>query len=218
MDVLDYQQFNKAIDEVWSQKKPKRKNTIINLGQTPEVLKSIGLPDSPMVMNYDKLVNIKAEHPEITLSILKKIPQEINNPTAILKSSTKKNAFIVLTEINIVKKKPVVAILYANRKYGNLEINRLASIYDRNITKISKALNNGDLLYCHEKKFANFLEFHLSRPQGVQPTTMFVGLDKKSWLRGIITNKTIKNHQNKKQSKLERLKIRREKQNNERGR
>ena len=155
----------------------------------------------------------------MTAKILQQIPQQINNPIAV--SKTTKNTFIVLTELKDTKDKPVVVILHINRQQNKYKVNKVASIYGREPVKITKSFNEKYLLYYHKEKIANFLVFHLSRSQRGQLTTMFLNFDKnKSRSAGIITNKDIKSNSlhNNKKSALLKLKQNRDNNTKYRGR
>ena len=56
------------------------------LGTTGEILQGLGAVENDIYMNGDKINTILEEHPEMTLSEIKQIPQILNDPTLILKS------------------------------------------------------------------------------------------------------------------------------------
>ena len=56
------------------------------LGTTGEILQGLGAAENDIYMNGDKINTILEEHPEMTLSEIKQIPQILNDPTLILKS------------------------------------------------------------------------------------------------------------------------------------
>jgi hypothetical protein len=77
------------------------KRNYIPLGQTPKILKSIGVANLPMGINYQKLFEIQAKH-NLDAVALKKIPQQINNPAIIFKNKriqAPANSFVILTEL-----------------------------------------------------------------------------------------------------------------------
>jgi hypothetical protein len=57
-----------------------------------------------------------------------------------------------LTELVDKNNKPVITAVHTNSKQGVLEINRIASIYGRNISQIRSALKNNELVYAHKQK------------------------------------------------------------------
>ncbi|MFZ7198472.1 LPD38 domain-containing protein [Avibacterium avium] len=150
--------FAKAVDAVaqggFSQQ------PIIDVGTTPDVLKMLGLPDVNVTISGAVLRKVMQEKHNVTPETLKQLPKQINDPVAVMKSSTKENGYVVLTELteNVDGiNKPIVAALHLKQTQQGLELINIASVYGRNNSQIQRGLEN-DLLYWNKEKGAKFLD------------------------------------------------------------
>lgn len=149
--------FAKAVDDVAN---GKFSSQIIEVGTTPSVLKMLGLPDANVVISGAVLKKVMLGKHNVTAETLKQLPKQINDPVAVMKSSTQQNGYVVLTElmenVNGINK-PVVAALHLKQTSQGIELINIASVYGRNNSQIQRGLEN-DLLYWNKKKGANFLD------------------------------------------------------------
>nr|DAR38003.1 MAG TPA: nuclease [Caudoviricetes sp.] len=149
--------FVKAVDDVAN---GKFSSQIIEVGTTPSVLKMLGLPDANVVISGAVLKKVMLGKHNVTAETLKQLPKQINDPVAVMKSSTQQNGYVVLTElmenVNGINK-PVVAALHLKQTSQGIELINIASVYGRNNSQIQRGLEN-DLLYWNKKKGANFLD------------------------------------------------------------
>ena len=149
--------FAKAVDDVAN---GKFSSQIIEIGTTPSVLKMLGLPDANVVISGAVLKKVMLGKHNVTAETLKQLPKQINDPVAVMKSSTQQNGYVVLTElmenVNGINK-PVVAALHLKQTSQGIELINIASVYGRNNSQIQRGLEN-DLLYWNKKKGANFLD------------------------------------------------------------
>lgn len=149
--------FAKAVDDVAN---GKFSSQIIDVGTTPSVLKMLGLPDVNVVISGAVLKKVMLGKHNITPDTLKQLPKQINDPVAVMKSSTQQNGYVVLTElmesVNGINK-PVVSALHLKQTSQGIELINIASVYGRNNSQIQRGLEN-DLLYWNKKKGANFLD------------------------------------------------------------
>lgn len=149
--------FAKAVDYVAN---GKFSSQIIDVGTTPSVLKMLGLPDANVVISGAVLKKIMLGKHNVTPDTLKQLPKQINDPVAVMKSSTQQNGYVVLTElmenVNGINK-PVVSALHLKQTSQGIELINIASVYGRNNSQIQRGLEN-DLLYWNKKKGANFLD------------------------------------------------------------
>ncbi|MFC3874936.1 MuF-C-terminal domain-containing protein [Neisseria musculi] len=143
----------------------------IKLGKTPAVLKMLGIPDGVVRISggtiekaiigslgrknaYDK--NRHSLRPED----MKKLPKQLNNPIAVFESTTKKDAFVVLTELvehENGKDKPVIAALHISKGKRDVDLVDIASVYGRHDKQLENAFNN-NLLYMNKEKGRQFLK------------------------------------------------------------
>ena len=149
--------FAKAVDDVAN---GKFSSQIIDVGTTPSVLKMLGLPDVNVVISGAVLKKVMLGKHNVTPDTLKQLPKQINDPVAVMKSSTQQNGYVVLTElmesVNGINK-PVVSALHLKQTSQGIELINIASVYGRNNSQIQRGLEN-DLLYWNKKKGANFLD------------------------------------------------------------
>ncbi|WP_066111379.1 LPD38 domain-containing protein [Gallibacterium salpingitidis] len=144
--------FARAVDDVASGKFTAQQ--VIDVGTTPAVLKMLGLPDVNVVINGSVLKKVMLDKHNVRPEVLKQLPRQINNPVAVMKSSTQQNGYVVLTEltenVNGVDK-PIIAALHLKQSKQGLELINIASVYGRNISQLQNGLNN-DLLYWNKTK------------------------------------------------------------------
>lgn len=164
--------FAKAVDDVVSGNIAQGR---ISMGTTPDVLKMLGLPDSKIRITGAVIQKVmgeylgidKGDHSHIhnlTPETLKQLPKQMNNPVAVFKSSTRKDSYVVLTELNETdskkgKNKPVVSALHINLGKGNVEVIDVRSVYGRFDSQLTKAFRD-DLLYLNKTKGQQFLKTH----------------------------------------------------------
>lgn len=164
--------FSKAVDDVVSGNVAQGR---ISMGTTPDVLKMLGLPDSKIRITGAVIQKVmgeylgidKGDHSHIhnlTPETLKQIPKQMNNPVAVFKSSTRKDSYVILTELNETdsktgKNKPVVSALHINFGKGNVEVIDVRSVYGRFDSQLTKAFRD-DLLYLNKTKGQQFLKTH----------------------------------------------------------
>ncbi|MFZ7233608.1 hypothetical protein ACLSZ5_01760 [Avibacterium avium] len=139
----------------------------IDVGTTPDVLKMLGLPDVKVTIHGATFKKVMQDKHHITAETLKQLPQQINNPVAVMRSSTENNGYVVLTELieNVNgANKPVIAALHLKQDVNGLELINIASVYGRNHSQIQRGLDN-DLLYLNKEKGKNFADtFGLQLP------------------------------------------------------
>jgi hypothetical protein len=107
------------------------------------------------------------------------------------------NSFVILTELVDKNNKPIITAVHTNSKQGVLEINRIASIYGRNISQIRSALKNNELVYAHKQKS----QLIMSRLQ-LHSSLLVDSV-------AILTNKDNKDIKGNKQTKQQSLLVRR---------
>ena len=157
LNESDNSDFVKAVDDVAN---GKFSSQIIEVGTTPSVLKMLGLPDANVVISGAVLKKVMLGKHNVTAETLKQLPKQINDPVAVMKSSTQQNGYVVLTElmenVNGINK-PVVSALHLKQTSQGIELINIASVYGRNNSQIQRGLEN-DLLYWNKKKGVNFLD------------------------------------------------------------
>ncbi|WP_218638480.1 MuF-C-terminal domain-containing protein, partial [Histophilus somni] len=167
--------FAKAVDRIENAKlsNPKR---YINMGTTPDVLKMLGLDEVKIAMRESVINKALFEH-NVTAKDLKRLPEQINNPVAIMRSnpsSTNPNGLVVLTELSEVvngKDKPLIAALQLKRNGDTLEVINISSVYGRDWnTQIGNDLSR--TIYWNKTKGYQF-----ARSGGLQLPNMLTSVD-----------------------------------------
>ena len=159
---LSYQQdvFSKQIDEVLNNKYPQRDMLVVS-EHTPQVLQDVGLNDFPITLTQKHLYTMtnkngkykNANYHDIDLNTIKQLPQAIEKPLNVLKSSTDDNSIVVITELADGKERPIIASIKIDGK-GRindliLDSNVMTSAYGRNNYDnwMKENIKKGNLLY-----------------------------------------------------------------------
>lgn len=152
--------FSKQVDEVLNGTYPTQ-NMLIVSENTPQVLQNIGLNDLPITMTQRHLKTIMnpsgeykgANYHDLGVDIVKQLPQAIANPLNVLKSNTKSDSIVVITELADKQDRPVIASIKIDGKgqINDIEIdtNVLTSAYgkDNYDSFMKKNIANGNMLY-----------------------------------------------------------------------
>lgn len=158
--------FAKAVDAIakggyWGGK-------FVRLGTTPDAFVLAGMPKNAPV-EIDKRVIDKVLDGKhiIPAEVLKRLPEQLNNPIAILKSSpqsTNPDGFVVLTELMerndyTNKDMPIVVSLFVKEVGNALEVVKISSVYGKDGGKASIAnfLNRDKVLYWDKNKGSQYL-------------------------------------------------------------
>lgn len=167
--------FAKAVDKI-AQGKRGRNDRFLNMGMTPPVLKMLGLKEVKVAMRESVIDKILFEH-SVSVDDLKRIPAQINNPIAVMRSnpsSTNPNGLVVLTELNEVvngKEKPIIAALQLKKSGDQLEVINIASVYGRDLdTQIGNDLSRA--IYWNKTKGYQF-----ARTVGLQLPSSLTSVD-----------------------------------------
>lgn len=131
----------------------------LELGMPSYILLNAGLPDLPIQMSVQRLVDKKLQtnHPFKLVSIVH-MPEYIANPLAVFQSKTRGDSKVIFTEmendgVNIV------AAIEMSKTSGKLEVNSVRSVYPKdNVKEILQWVAENNLMeYAHKKNFLNWL-------------------------------------------------------------
>ena len=139
--------------------KNKINKNYLPLGQTTKILHESGLKDIPIGLSYSKLFDIRKNH-NLSKEQVKEALKQLKNPIMVFKNSINRanNSYTILTQVLDQNNKPVIVALLANRTQFEMKINKIASIYDRNIKQIEQSLNRNDLVYYDKGKAPNLIK------------------------------------------------------------
>lgn len=153
--------FTRAVDAVMENRHIPQRH--IPLGTTPPALQLAGLPDTQIEIQAHVLHKILAGKHYLTANDIKRLPSELNNPVAVLRSSpTSQNpdGFVVMTELkesdydlnNRPVNKSVIASLFLKETPKGLQVIGISSVYGRWKSQIENAVKNDTVLYWHKEK------------------------------------------------------------------
>ncbi len=127
------------------------------MGTTPKVLENLGLPKVKVTIHTDTIKKVLKEKHHLNPEDLKQIPQEMNDPIAVIKSSTMQNSYIILTELKEIvdrEAKPVIVVLHFNKDRKSLELLNVASVYGKNLEQINRAWTDSGFTLLEQRKRA----------------------------------------------------------------
>ena len=139
----------------WDKKNPR---TVFNVGTTSEVLKDLGIPDTSILWDASKIIKIKSKHPEMTDTIIKQVPQILENPIIVMKSKTSSGRITLFGEV-FSNNKPILAVLELNptgRNGVRLDELKIASAYGKD--NAQRFIDSSQMLYkdSNKKRISNW--------------------------------------------------------------
>ena len=160
-DNIDNNIFSQQIDEVLNGTYPKRDMLVVS-EQTPPILQEIGLKNLPITMTQKHLYTMShsdgkyenANYHDIDIDVIKQLPQALANPLNVLKSDTKSDSIVVVTELADKNDNIIVASIKIDGKGTiqdvRLDTNVMTSAYGKsgNYDYFMKDnISKGNLLY-----------------------------------------------------------------------
>ena len=130
---------------------------VYQFGMASLILQSAGIPNLPVEMRADKLYE-KAhdkKHPFEMIEV-KDLPRAIQNPMAVLRSTTVLDAFLVLTEIEH-KGSKFVAAIHINKERRAIQVNDIRSVHPRTSINIAGLIKDGVLEYADKSKLYDWM-------------------------------------------------------------
>ncbi len=109
-----------------------KSNESFEFGDTPFVLQTLGANKLPVIMSQDTMAKITGVKHPVSLENVRKLADGINDPLMVFKSATIDNAFVLLTELEDMEGRPIIAAIHLNKVDNRMKINRMASVYGRN--------------------------------------------------------------------------------------
>lgn len=152
------------ISQINAWKEGKLKPTdLVKVGKPGTILKALNVSDTDIIIEQStlgkvtspeaKIINGSKGH-DIPLSIIKSIPNYLNDPLMVLKSRTQKDAFVIFTNACDRKKRSILIALHLNKQKNRIIVNEIASIYGRNNEEdfIESNIKENNLLYLDKKR------------------------------------------------------------------
>ncbi len=147
--------FNKTYDE-WDKQ---RTGFQIRVGTTSKVLQSLGINDKFIYWDTSKLKKIREKHPQMTDSVIKQVPNILENPVLVMDSQTVKGRLTLFGEVYDAKGSPVLTVLELNPtdKSGHaLNIIKVASAYGKDVN-LQGYINKSNIRYIDKKRIDSWL-------------------------------------------------------------
>lgn len=170
--------FRKNVDD-WVKNTPEdmlsTSHGYFRVGTTSEALKSIGARTDNIYMRKSKIGTIFEDHPEVTVDVIKKVPDILENPVLIMKSLTRSDSIVLLSEKKAENGNSLMVALELTPKPGGrteAEFSLVTSAYGRNDENLRNLINNSELLYLDtNKNRANtwLMQLRVQFPSGQPP-------------------------------------------------
>ena len=150
--------FGKNVDD-WVENTPEGMLSTspgyFRVGTTSEALQSIGARTDNIYMRKSKIGIIFEDHPEVTVDVIKKIPDILENPVLIMKSLTRPDSIVLLGEEKAENGNSLMVALELTPKPGGrteAEFSLVTSAYGRDDENLRNLINNSELLYLDTNK------------------------------------------------------------------
>ena len=134
------------------------------LGTTGDVLQGLGAIESDIYMNGEKIRTILAEHPEMTLREIERIPEILDDPVMILKSKgtnargNDNSRLVIFGSLKAQNEKPILTVLDLRPKENGFQLDDMQKV-NTAFTKKNPAafVQASEVLYADKKRTAALL-------------------------------------------------------------
>ena len=164
-DGAKYSISERFYDEFDAWRKEPSNDAVFVLGSTSDVLQGLGAMENDVYMYSEKVNTILHDHPEMTHSEIRRIPEILENPTLILKSqNVGRNAeqntrLVIFGTIKAQNGQPVMAILDLRPVENKLVIDdmqKTVSAYTKTTNPVD-FIKKSEVLYADKKKTTRLL-------------------------------------------------------------
>lgn len=139
--------------DTWDKKQPEKHFVV---GTTSEALKRVGVEDREIIWDASKIIKIKIKHKNMTDSVIKQVPNILDNPILIMNSISHKSRLTLFGEVYDNAGKPVLAVLELSPTTANkilLDEIKIASAYGKDSAQ--SLINRSNVLYVDSNKKKN---------------------------------------------------------------
>ncbi|MCW2484864.1 hypothetical protein J5069_03025 [Candidatus Symbiopectobacterium sp. NZEC127] len=158
-DSYDAKQFAQEVEQIARMDKAPRHQ--IRLGDTPVVYRALRARNLELIMPASvvhKAIDPRVRNHLVKLEDVKRLPELIADPIAVMKSATEKDALVSLVAAHDANGSPVIVAIHLNGKgAGFAEINKIASVYGKDSQSALQRQLNSDLLYLNKEKATQWL-------------------------------------------------------------
>ena len=160
-----------SIDKHFAEKYDKwdKKSTgfAFRVGSTSRVLRKLGVNNKDITWDSSKIIKIKEKHPEMTDSIIKQVPNILENPIIVMESNTVNGRLVLFGDVYDSKNNPVLVALELNptdRGGKNLNVIKVASAYGKE-KNLQNFINKSKILYVEPNKKRTHMWLRVNRLQ-----------------------------------------------------
>lgn len=141
-------------EKVYDQWDKKTSGFSFRVGTTSKVLQELGVDNRKIWWDASKIKKIKVDHPAMTDTVIKQVPNILENPILVMESKTKEGRLTLFGEVYDQKNEPVLAVLLLNptdRGGNSINILKVASAYGKD-TNPQGLIDNSKILYVEPNK------------------------------------------------------------------
>ncbi len=146
--------INKGFAKEYDNWDKKSTGFAFKVGTTSTVLHKLGVNNKTIYWDATKIKKIKEKHPEMTDSIIKQVPNILENPIIVMESNTVSGRLVLFGDVYDSKNNPVLVALELNptEKGGkNLNVIKVASAYGKDVD-LQGFINKSKILYVEPNK------------------------------------------------------------------
>lgn len=146
--------INPEFEKKYDQWDKKTSGFSFRVGTTSKVLQQLGVDNRKIWWDASKIKKIKVDHPAMTDTVIKQVPNILENPILVMESKTKQGSLTLFGEVYDQKNNPVLAVLLLNptdRGGNSLNILKVASAYGKD-TNPQSLINSSKILYVEPNK------------------------------------------------------------------
>lgn len=146
--------IDKHFAEIYDKWDKKSTGFAFRVGTTSTVLHKLGVNNKTIYWDATKIKKIKEKHPEMTDSIIKQVPNILENPIIVMESNTVNGRLVLFGDVYDSKNNPVLVALELNptEKGGkNLNVIKVASAYGKDVD-LQGFINKSKILYVEPNK------------------------------------------------------------------
>ena len=125
-----------------------------SVGSTSSVLRNLGVDNKKITWDSSKIIKIKNKHPEMNDSIIKQVPNILENPIIVMESNTVNGRLVLFGDVYDSKNNPVLVALELNptdRGGKSLNVIKVASAYGKE-KNLQNFINKSKILYVEPNK------------------------------------------------------------------
>lgn len=167
--------INKGFAKEYDNWDKKSTGFAFKVGTTSTVLHKLGVNNKTIYWDATKIKKIKEKHPEMTDSIIKQVPNILENPIIVMESNTVSGRLVLFGDVYDSKNNPVLVALELNptEKGGkSLNIIKIASAYGKDVD-LQGFINKSKILYVEPNKERTHNWLSVNRLKLPLPSTRF---------------------------------------------